>query len=86
MRQRIDVRKRQSVKFAQKLETLEGSIDLLLDDVDENSELPIYVNIHDAAVLYPALPEILAEKYRKEGGFDVLICFNDDNETELEIG
>ncbi len=52
----------------------------------ENDELPIYVNIHDAAIAHPTLPEILAEKYRKEGGFDVLVCFNDDNETELEIG
>lgn len=85
MRQRIDVRKRQSAAFAMQLESLEMMIDERLDEVYEASEWPIYINIHGFAKDHPALPEIIAEKYRSEGKFDVLVCYDDKGETELEI-
>ena len=86
MRNRIDIRKRQSAAFAMALELLEMMIDEQLDEVDENTELPIYVNIHGFAKDHPMLPEIIAEKYRSEGKFDVLVCHDDNGQIELEIG
>jgi hypothetical protein len=88
MRRRIDVRNRQSASFKSAIEAVESQIDAALDAVDENMELPIYVDIHDHASKHPLLAEIVAEKYRSEGGFDCLVVFGGANEdrTEIEIG
>lgn len=86
MRRRSDIRGQQCVNFKALIDEWETTIDRALDAVDETNNLPLYFNLHEDAAKYPLLPEILAERYRHEGGFDVLICYDDDNRLELEIG
>ena len=86
MRRRSDIRDQQCVNFKALIDEWETKIDRALDAVDETNNLPLYFKLHEDATKYPLLPEILAERYRNEGGFDVLICYDDDNRLELEIG